>query len=48
MSNHDHMEIEADVEQGLAVVRPDDAAARVGDAIGQILPAREVTHANGV
>ncbi len=42
------MLIEADVKQGLAVVRPDDAAARIGNAVGQVLAAGEIAHANGV
>ena len=40
--------VEAHVEDRLAVVGPHDAAARVGDAVGQVLSGRQVAEADGV
>ena len=39
--------VEAHVEQRLAVARPDDGAARVGDGVGQVLAGRQVADADG-
>ena len=39
--------VEAHVEQRLAVARPDDGAAGVGDGVGQVLARRQVADADG-